>query len=75
MSADITKSPKLAAYFGVSVIPDCSVIVSIKNGKYVYMQQNGKTTTVRSHARIIGEKHAKNVYEKVLNFAIKNKSS
>jgi hypothetical protein len=26
----------------------------IKNGKYVYMQQNGKTTTDRSKARIIG---------------------
>lgn len=73
MSIDITKSPKLAAYFGISAIPDCSVIVGTKNGKYVYMQQNGKTTTVRSHARIIGEKHAKSVYEKVLNFAIKNK--
>mgnify|MGYP003480933896 CR=1 FL=1 len=75
MSVDITKSPKLAAYFGISVIPDCSVIVSIKKGKYVYMQQNGKTTTVRSHARILREKHARSVYEKVLNFAIKNKSS
>lgn len=75
MSIDITKSPKLAKYFGVSTIPDCSVIVSLKNGKYVYMQQNGKTTTVRSQARIVGEKHSKSVYEKILNFAIKNRSS
>ena len=73
MSADIDKSPKLAKYFGVSVIPDCSVIVSIKNGKYVYMQQNGKTTTVRSQARIIRENHPKSLYETVLNFAIKYK--
>ena len=73
MSIDITKSPKLANYFGISVIPDCSVIVGTKNGKYVYMQQNGKTTTVRSQARIVGEKHAKSVYEKILNFAIKYK--
>jgi thioredoxin 1 len=42
MSIDITKSPKLANYFGISVIPDCSVIVGTKNGKYIYMQQNGK---------------------------------
>lgn len=70
MSADIDKSPKLADYFGVSRIPDCSVIVSIKNGKYVYMQQNGKITTVRSKARITRD-HDKSVYEKVLNFATK----
>jgi thiol-disulfide isomerase/thioredoxin len=73
MIIDITKSPKLATYFGSSVIPDCSVVVNIKNGKYVYMQQNGKTTTVRSQARIIGEKHPKSLYETVLNFAIKYK--
>ena len=48
MSIDIDKSPKLARYFGSSVTPDCSIIVGIKNGKYVYMQQSGKTTTVRS---------------------------
>ncbi len=70
MSADIDKSPKLAAYFGVSTIPDCSVIVSIQNGKYVYMQQNGKTTNVRSKARITRDRN-KSVYEKVLNFAVK----
>ena len=74
MSIDITKSPKLANFFGVSKIPDCSVIGSLKNGKYVYIQQNGGTNTVRSQARIIGEKHDKSVYEKVLNFALKNKN-
>ncbi len=73
ISIDITKSPKLANYFGAKVIPDCSVIVGMKNGNYIYMQQNGKTTTVRSKASIIGEKHAKSVYEKLLNFAIKKK--
>jgi thiol-disulfide isomerase/thioredoxin len=70
MSADIDKSPKLAEYFGVSVIPDCCVIVDIKNGKYVYMKQNGKTTTVKSAATITGD-HAKSAYTKALNFAIK----
>jgi thiol-disulfide isomerase/thioredoxin len=70
MSIDITKSPSLAKYFGVSVIPDCTVIVGIKSGKYVYMQQNGKTTTVRSQARITGNKSI-SVYRKVLNYATK----
>jgi len=70
MSIDIDKSPKLAKYFGSSVIPDCSVIVGIKNGKYIYMQKNGKTTTVRSNARILSNQK-KSVYEKVLNYAIK----
>ena len=70
MSADIDKSPKLAKYFGVRVIPDCFVIVGIKNGKYVYMQQNGKTTIVSSKAGITGNR-GKSVYKKVLSFAIK----
>jgi thiol-disulfide isomerase/thioredoxin len=70
MSADIDKSPKLKTYFGVRVIPDCFVIVGIKNGKYVYMQSNGKTTTVISKAGITGDQNKK-VYEKVLNFAIR----
>jgi len=68
MSIDIDKSPKLAVYFGVRDVPDCSVIVGTKNGKYVYMQQNGKTTTVRSKARIIDDR-SKSVYEKALNYA------
>ena len=69
MSVDIKKSPELAKYFGVRGVPDCSVIVGTKNGKYVYMQQNGKTTTVRSQARIIDDRKI-NVYEKVLNYVI-----
>lgn len=70
MSADVDKSPKLADYFGVGSIPDSCVIVSVKNGQYVYMQQNGKTTTVRSQARIIGYNN-KEVFEKVINLALK----
>ena len=68
LSVDIKKSPKLKAYFGVGGVPDCCVIVGTKNGKYVYMQQNGKTTTVRSKARIYDDR-SKSVYEKVLNYA------
>jgi thioredoxin 1 len=70
VSIDVDKSPKLADYLGVGGIPDSSVIVGTKNGKYVYMQQNGKTTTDRSQARIIGL-NDKKVYEKVLNLALK----
>jgi hypothetical protein len=70
MSVDIDKSSKLADSFGVSTIPDTCVIVGTKNGKYIYMQQNGKTTSDRSKARITGNQ-AKNVYEKVLNLALK----
>ena len=70
MSVDIDKSSKFADSFGVNDIPDTCVIVSMKNGKYVYMQQSGKTTTDISKAKIIGYED-KNVYEKVLNFALK----
>ena len=70
MSADIDKSSELADYFEVDSIPDSSVIVSIKDGKYVYMQQNGKTTTDRSKASIIGL-NDKKVFEKILNLALK----
>jgi thiol-disulfide isomerase/thioredoxin len=69
MSADVDKSPKLKTYFGVSSMPDSCVIVGIKNGKYVYMKQNGKTTIDKSQATIIGFKDKK-VFEKVLNLAI-----
>ncbi len=70
MSVDIDKSSKLADYFGVNTIPDTCVIVGTKNGKYVYMQQNGKTTTDRSKARIVGL-NDKKVYEKIINLALK----
>jgi thioredoxin 1 len=69
MSVDVDKSLKLADYFGVSSMPDSSVIVGIENGEYVYMQQNGKTTTDRSQARIVGL-NDKKVFENVLNLAL-----
>ena len=70
MAADVGQSPKLAEYFGVSSIPDFSVIVGTENGKYFYMQQNGKVTRSRSQARIVGL-NDKRVFEKVLDFTIK----
>lgn len=70
MSVDIDKSSKIADYFDVSDIPDSCVIVGIKDGRYVYMQQNGKTTTDRTKARILGLDE-KEVFEKLLDLALK----
>jgi thiol-disulfide isomerase/thioredoxin len=70
MAVDVDQSPKLADYFGVSSIPDFSVIVGTENGKYVYMQQNGKVTRSRSQAKIVGL-NDKRVFENVLDFTIK----
>jgi thioredoxin 1 len=70
VSADVDKSPKIADYFGVSSMPDSCVIVSVKNGQYVYMKKDGKVTTDRSQARIIGYNN-KAVFEKVINLALK----
>jgi thioredoxin-like negative regulator of GroEL len=72
MSADVDKSPKLATYFGVEYLPDSCVIMSVKNGQYVYMKQNGQVTTDRFQARIIGYDN-KEVFEKVINLALKSK--
>jgi thioredoxin 1 len=70
MSSDVDKSPQIADYFGVESMPDSCVIVGVNNGQYVYMKQNGQTTTDRSQARIIGF-NSKDVFEKVINLAIK----
>jgi thioredoxin len=69
MSIDVDQSPTLTDYFGVSSLPDSCVIVGTENGAYVYMQQNGKVTTDRSQARIVGF-NDKQVYEKVLDLAL-----
>jgi thioredoxin-like negative regulator of GroEL len=71
VSVDIDNSPQLAAYFGsVYAIPDITVIVNIKDGKYVYMRPDGKVTTDRIEARIIGSQE-KGTYEDVLDLALK----
>lgn len=69
ISVDVDQCPDLAEYFGVSSIPDSTVIVKIENGKYVYMQENGNFTKDRFKARILGLMD-KGVYEKVLNYAL-----
>jgi thioredoxin 1 len=70
MSIDVGKSPALAAKFNARGVPDISVIMSVKNGKYTYMKMDGKTTTTRSQARLVGDQ-SKTAYKKLLNFAIK----
>ncbi|HWQ49499.1 MAG TPA: thioredoxin family protein [Methanosarcina sp.] len=73
MTVDIDKSPTLADYFGIYVIPDSSIIVGIENGKYIYMQQDGNVTTERSTAKIL-KIEGKEVYENVLDLALQKES-
>jgi hypothetical protein len=56
----------------VESIPDSFVIVGVENGKYVYMQENGKVSTDRSQARIIGlnGKDDEKVFEKIIDLAL-----
>jgi thioredoxin-like negative regulator of GroEL len=70
ISIDIGNSPALAAKFNARGVPDISVITSVKNGKYIYMKMDGKTTITRSQARLVGDQH-KTAYQKLLKFAIK----
>ena len=71
-SVDVDKSPEVGEYFGVESIPDSFVIVGIENGKYVYMQKNGKVSMDRSQARIIGlnGNDDEKVFEKIIDFAL-----
>jgi thioredoxin 1 len=71
-SMDIDKSPELADYFGIYVIPDSSVIVGIENGKYIYMQEDGNISDDRSQAKIL-KIEGKEVYENVLDLALQKK--
>jgi thioredoxin 1 len=74
MKIDIDRSPKLATYFNYYVIPDTFVITGIKNGEYVYMQEDGNITTDRSRARIL-KLEEKTVFEKTLNYALKKEKT
>ncbi len=70
---DIHQSPELAKYFGPNdYTPDTFVIVGTENGKYVYMQENGKVSTDRSQARIIGlnGKNDEQIFKKMIDLAI-----
>lgn len=70
-SIDITESPDLEAYFNIGYVPDTSLIVGIKDGDYVYMQEDGTVTKDRFKARIQGQMD-KEVYENRINLALLN---
>ncbi|RPJ76588.1 MAG: thioredoxin [Alphaproteobacteria bacterium] len=68
---DADQNPELAEYFGVEAIPDSFVIVDIKNGTYVYMQENGNVSADRSQAKIIGlNDNDEKVFERVLDLSL-----
>jgi thioredoxin 1 len=69
ISVDIDRSPELATYFNIGPIPDSTVIVSIKDGEYIYMKQDGGVTTDRLQARVIGLRE-KDIYEDLMNLAL-----
>jgi len=69
MSVDIDQSPEIAAYFGISYIPDSFVVVGLAKGEYVYMQKDGNVTTDRFQARVLGVRE-KQVYEELLERAV-----
>jgi thiol-disulfide isomerase/thioredoxin len=69
MSLDIDKSPELANYFGIGYIPDSFVIVSIENGEYVYVQEDGNTSTDRIKSRILGLRD-KEAFKTVLDYSL-----
>ncbi len=72
VSVDVDHSPDLAEYFDVKYLPDSFVIVGIENGEYVYMQKNGKVSTDRSQARIIGLNgtNDEQMFEKIIDLAL-----
>lgn len=76
-SVDVDQNPELAEYFGVEVIPDCCVIVSIENGTYIYMQEDGNLSKDRSRAKIVGLNNTgdtndtdEKMFEKIMNLAL-----
>ena len=70
-SIDIYQSPEVAKYFGGYDLPDAFVIVGTKNGKYVYINDDGTSTLDRAQARIIGLNAGnKNRFEKIIDHAL-----
>jgi thiol-disulfide isomerase/thioredoxin len=71
-SIDVDQSSELAEYFGVKYLPDSFAIVGIENGKYVYMQNDGKVSTDRSQAKIIGLNTTDDgkMFEKIIDLAL-----
>lgn len=71
-SIDIDQSPELAAYFDIGYIPDTSLIVSIENGEYVYMKEDGSVSKDRLQARILGQMEEEQ-YKKLIDLALLQK--
>jgi thiol-disulfide isomerase/thioredoxin len=71
-SVDVDQSPELAKYFGVKYLPDSFVIVGIENGKYVYMHVDGKVSTDRYQARMVGLNgtNDEQMFEKIIDLAL-----
>ena len=70
-SIDIYQSPELAKYFGGYNLPDAFVIVGTKDGKYVYINDDGNSTLDRSQARIIGlNAENKDRFERIIDQAL-----
>ena len=74
MSVDLEQSPEFIEYFGISSIPDSSVIIGIENGEYVYMQEDGNVSKDRFTARILGLRDQQE-FEKVLDLALQKENS
>ena len=71
VSLDI-KSTSIGYNHEIFYLPDSFVIADIENGKYVYMQKDGKVSTDRSQARIIGLNgtNDEQMFEKIIDFAL-----
>jgi thiol-disulfide isomerase/thioredoxin len=72
ISINMSKSPKLAEYFEVRVVPVSFVIIGINNDNYTYMRGDGNVSTNVSTAKIVGLRD-KEVFEKVLDTALQQK--
>ncbi len=69
MYIDTALNPELGGFFSVYSIPDCSVIVGIEDGYYVFMDYYGNMDTDRGKTRLVGLM-PKEVYVQTLNNAI-----
>lgn len=54
IDADLKNTRKIALSFNVYAVPDIFVIADNTDDGYVYMAENGETTTDRNEARFIG---------------------
>ncbi len=54
MLIDVNEYPELGTTFEVINIPDTCIIVSIEDGNYIYMRQDGSKSSERISARFIG---------------------